>query len=186
MTTVMTRNGVDVGRLVDTINAIKENPSIARFQFRTSTRWEEGGRSRTTIASFSGAGQENVAHAQRFELVGDEPDVLLGKDAGPNAVESVLHALASCIAVGYVYNAAAQGIDIQELTFDIEGNLDLRGFLGLSEEVRPGFSDIQLTYHVKADAPREKLEELCEYVQRTSPVLDIIRNSVPVSIELAG
>ena len=98
---------------------------------------------------------------------------MLGQNAGPNAVEAVLHALASCLAVGFIYNAAAQGIKVDQLEFDIEGDLDLHAFLGLSDEVRPGYENITLTYRVKADAPRRQLEQLCEYVQRTSPVVDI-------------
>jgi uncharacterized OsmC-like protein len=116
--------------------------------------------------------------------VGDEPGVLLGGNAGPNAVEASLHALASCLSVGFIYNAAAMGIEVSSLEFDLEGDIDLQGFLGLSEVVRPGYSGIRIKYRVRADAPRDKLEELCDYVQRTSPVLDIIRNPVPVSIDL--
>lgn len=111
--------------------------------------------------------------------------MLLGGNAGPNAVEAILHALASCLAVGFVYNAAAQGITVESLNFDLEGDLDLQAFLGLSEDVRPGFENIRLTYRVKSDAPREKIEALCDYVQRTSPVLDMLRNPVPVSVALA-
>jgi uncharacterized OsmC-like protein len=117
-------------------------------------------------------------------LEGDEPPVLLGNNAGPNAVEAVLHALAACLSVGFIYNAAAQGIHVQSLSFRLEGDIDLHGFLGLSEEVRPGYEGIRLSYRVKSDAPREKIEALCEYVKKTSPVLDIIRNPVPVSITL--
>ncbi|GIW04369.1 MAG: hypothetical protein KatS3mg059_0989 [Thermomicrobiales bacterium] len=112
--------------------------------------------------------------------------MLLGTNAGPNAVEAVLHALASCLAVGFIYNAAAQGITVDALDFRLEGDLDLRGFLGLSDQVRPGYEGIRLTYRVKTDAPREKVEELCAYTQQTSPVLDIIRNPVPVTITLEG
>ena len=119
-------------------------------------------------------------------LQGDEPPVLLGTNTAPNAVEAMLHALASCLIVGFVYNAAARGITINALDFDLEGDLDLHAFLGLSETVRPGFSEIRVRYRVDADAPRETLEELGEYVQRTSPVLDIVRNPVPVSVKLAG
>jgi uncharacterized OsmC-like protein len=96
-----------------------------------------------------------------------------------------LHALASCLAVGFVYNAAAQGVQVDGLEFDLEGDIDLHGFLGLSEQIRPGYQNIRVSYRVKSDAPREKLEELCEYVQKTSPVLDIIRNPIPVSVTLA-
>jgi uncharacterized OsmC-like protein len=95
-----------------------------------------------------------------------------------------LHALASCLAVGFIYNAAAQGVHVESLSFDLEGELDLRAFLGLSEAVRPGYESIRLAYQVKSDAPREKIVELCNYVQKTSPVLDIIRNPVPVTVSL--
>lgn len=179
-------NGVNVDQLVGTVNAIKENPSLARFTFRAQTEWAGGGHSRTTIQSFYGAGAEDTSRAQPFVMEGDEPPVLLGQNAGPNAVEAVLHALASCLAVGFVYNAAAQGIHVEQLTFDLEGDLDLHAFLGLSDTVRPGYEGIRLTYRVKADAPRARLEELCNYVQKTSPVLDIIRNPVPVYISLAN
>jgi uncharacterized OsmC-like protein len=177
-------NGVNVDQLVGTINAIKENPSLARFQFRAETEWVAGGHSRTTIQRFYGAGQEDASRAQPFVLEGDEPPVLLGGNAGPNAVEAVLHALASCLSVGFIYNAAAQGIQVESLAFRLEGDLDLHAFLGLSDQVRPGYEGIRLTYRVKSNAPREKVEALCEYVQKTSPVLDIIRNPVPVSISL--
>jgi uncharacterized OsmC-like protein len=179
-------NGVNVDQLMDTIHAIKENPDLARFQFRAHNEWLGGGRSRTTIKSFYGAGQEDETRTAPFVLEGDEPPVLLGSNSGPNAVEAVLHALASCLAVGVAYNASAQGINIESLSFDLEGDLDLRAFLGLSEKVRPGYENIRLTYRVKSDASREKIEELCQYVQKTSPVLDILRNPVPVTISLQG
>jgi hypothetical protein len=86
--------------------------------------------------------------------------------------------------VGFVYNAAARGIQVESLDFDLEGDLDLQAFLGLSEQVRPGYQGIKVTYRAKTDAPREQVEALCEYVQNTSPVLDIIRNPVPVTVTL--
>jgi uncharacterized OsmC-like protein len=177
-------NGVNVDQLVTTVNAIQQNPGLARFQFRAHNEWSEGGHSRTTIQGFYGAGQEDTSRSQPLILEGDEPAVLLGGNAGPNAVEAVLHALASCLAVGFIYNAAAQGINVESLSFDMEGDLDLRAFLGLSEAVRPGYESIRLTYRVKSDAPREKMVDLYNYVQKTSPVLDIIRNPVPVTISL--
>ena len=178
-------NGVNVDQLVDTVEAVQENPDIARFQFRARNEWINGGHSRSTIQGFFGAGQKDTSRSQPFVLDGDEPPVLLGNNTGPNAVETVLHALASCLAVGFVYNAAAQGIKVESLSSEVEGELDLHAFLGLSEEVRPGFENIRLTYHVKSDAPREKVEALCAYVQETSPVVDILRNPVPVTITLA-
>jgi uncharacterized OsmC-like protein len=177
-------NGVNVDQLVATVNAIKQNPDLAHFQFRAHNEWLEGGHSRTFIQGFYGAGQEDTSRTKPFVLEGDEPPVLLSDNAGPNAVEAILHALASCLAVGFIYNAAALGIEVASLKFDMEGDLNLRAFLGLSEEARPGYEGIRLTYQVKSNAPREKIEELCGYVQKTSPVLDILRNPVPVSISL--
>ena len=182
--TLTSLNDVNVTQLVETINAIKDNPDLARFQFRAHSEWQGGGQSRTVIQDFYGAGQEDTSRSEPFVLEGDEPPVLLGDNAGPNAVEAVLHALAACLAVGFVYNAAAQGIEVKELEFDLQGDLDLHAFLGLSEDTRPGYEGISVTYRVDADAPRQDLVALCEYVQKTSPVVDILRNPVPVNIEL--
>jgi uncharacterized OsmC-like protein len=179
-------NGVNVDHLVGTIEAVKGNPALAKCKFRAETEWISGGHSRTTIRSFYAAGQEDTSRAQPFSLEGDEPPVLLGENHGPNAVEVVLHALASCLAVGFIYNAAAMGIHVEELSFKLEGDLDLHAFLGLSEQTRPGYENIRLIYRVRSDAPREKVIELCNYVQKTSPVLDIIRNPVPVTVALEG
>ncbi len=124
--TVQQINGVDVEQLTATVGAIKENPSVAKFRFRAQTEWIEGGRSRTRIQSFYGAGQEDDSRAEPFILEGDEPPVLLGTNQAPNAVEAVLHALASCLSVGFVYNAAAQGITVESLDFDMEGAICMR------------------------------------------------------------
>ncbi|NJD78166.1 MAG: OsmC family protein [Candidatus Methanoperedens sp.] len=177
-------NGIDVDQLLATINAVKQNPDIARFQFRTDTEWVSGGHSRSSAQGFFGAGTEDSSRKKPFIIEGDEPPVLLGSNAGPNAVEAILASIGSCLAVGFVYNAAAQGIKVKSLRFTIKGDIDLHGFLGLSEEIRPGYQNISVNYKINSDAPREKIEELCEYVQRTSPVLDMIRNGLPVSVTL--
>lgn len=175
-------NGVNVDQLMETVNAVKDNPDLAKFKFRATTKWVEGGHSRTSIKSFYGAGQEDTSRANAFIVDGDEPPVLLGENKGPNAVESVLQALASCLTVGFSYNASAMGIAVNSLEFDIEGDIDLHGFLGLSDEVRPGYGGIRLTYRVDCDAPSDKVDELWAHVQKTSPVLDILRNPVSVTI----
>lgn len=184
MSTQTIMNGVNVDQLVDTINHVKDQPELAKFKFRATNEWVDGGHSRTTIQSFYGAGQEDTTRSKPFVMEGDEPPVLMGGNRAPNAVESVLHALASCISVGFIYNASAQDIKVEELEMKMEGDIDLHGFLGLSDQVRPGYENIRLTYRVKANASEEKLTELCDYVQKTSPVLDIINNPVPVSIEM--
>lgn len=177
-------NGIDIDGLVATVQAIQADPNLARFRFRSHTDWVSGGNVKTRIQGFYGAGHEDTSRTVPFTLEGDEPSVLLGTDKGPNAVEVVLHALASCLAVGFIYNAAARGIRVDALEFDIDGDLDLQGFLGLSEKARPGYEGIRVRYRVKADASQEKLLELCDYVQKTSPVLDILRNPVPVKVSL--
>jgi uncharacterized OsmC-like protein len=181
-TTEDTRNGVNVTQLVETVGAIQNDPTLATFRFRAHNTWLGGGYSRTSIHGFWGAGQEDSSRTAPFTLDGDEPPVLLGHNRAPNAVETVLHALASCLAIGFAYNAAAQGIEVRSLEFDLEGELDLHGFLGLSQQTRAGYQGITVTYRVDADATPEQIDELCSYVQRTSPVLDIISNPVPVTV----
>ena len=181
-----TVNGVNVDRIVATVNAIKAEPDLARFRFRSTTEWVNGGHSRTHIKGFYGAGEEDISRNTAFTLESDEPFILSGSNLGPNAVEAILYALASCLAVGFAYNAAIQKIKIDALDFTLEGEIDLHGFLGLSEQVKPGYQHIHVFCRLKSDASREKLLELCEYVERTSPVLDIIRNPVPVTVTLQG
>ncbi len=184
MATMVMRNGVDVDRLVATIGAVKEDPALARFTFRARSTWEHGGRSRGEIREFEHAGQTTNERSEAFHLTGDEPPVLLGSNAGPNAVELVLQALAFCYGVGYVYNAAARGIDIAELRYEVEGDLDLHRFLGLGGP-RAGFGQIRAKAWVRSsNGSREQLEELCQYVQDTSPVLDILTAPVPVTTDL--
>ena len=178
------QNGVNVDQLVATVGAIQANPELARFQFRTESEWTGGGHSRARIKSFFGAGKEDSSRSAPFVVEGDEPPVLLGDNKAPNAVELVLAALSSCLSVGFAYNAAAQGVTLDSLEFRIEGDVDLHGFLGLSESVRPGFNNIRVTCRVSSRAAPEKLQAIWEHVQKTSPVLDICRNPVPVALTL--
>jgi uncharacterized OsmC-like protein len=111
--------------------------------------------------------------------------VLLGSNAGPNAVELLLAALGFCYGVGYVANAAARGIEISELRYEVEGDIDVQNFLGMTRETRPGFSAIRARAWVRSrNASAEQLDELCQYVQDTSPVRDVLANPVPVSTSL--
>lgn len=169
------RNGIDVNKLNDLIDFIRANPEVANFQFKADTEWINGGNSRTKIQTSSG---------KPFTLEADELPILLGTGKAPNAVQAVLHALGSCLIVGFVYNAAARGINVEAVELAIEGDLDLHRFLGISEDVRPGYQNIRVSCNVKCDAPRETVEELWEYVQKTSPVMDIVRNEIPVHISL--
>jgi uncharacterized OsmC-like protein len=178
-------DGVNVDQLLSTINAIKENPGLAKFKFRANNRWINGGRNRTSIKGFYGPGQEDATRKQTFVFDNDEPAPLLGEDNSANPVEFVLHALAGCLTTSLVYHAAAQGIKIDSVESTFEGDLDLRGFLGMDDDVRNGYENIRVTFKIKADAPDEKLKELCELAQKRSPVFDIVTNAVPVTVRLA-
>lgn len=183
MATITARNGVNVDQLMATIGAVQQDPNVAAFTFKASSTWRSGARSDGVIKDFVHAGQPAV-RPEAFRLAGDEPPVLLGSNEGPNAVELLLQALGFCYAVGYVYNAAARGIEISELRYEIEGDLDLRSFLGL-EGPRAGFTAIRATSWVKSpNAGKEQLEELCQYVQDTSPVRDCLANPIPVTTDL--
>lgn len=179
MQTIETTNGVNVEQLVETIEAIREQPEIADFRFRVTNRWVDGGQNETTISGFFGACQE-VERERSFELAADEPPVLLGNDSGPNPVEYALTALASCMTTTMVYHAAARGIRVESVESRLEGDLDLHGFLGLKDDVRKGYKDVRVSFKVKADATPEQLAELTKY----SPVFDIFSNPVPVSVDV--
>lgn len=181
-TATLADNGVNVQQLLDTIEQVKNDPEVGLFKFRADSKWVKGGNCQTKIKEFYGAKQEDTSRLKPFVLESDEPPILMGNNKGPNAVELVLQALASCLTVGFVYNASAQGINVESLEFVTEGDIDLQGFLGVSKNVRPGYQNINLKYKVKADASEEKLNELWEYVKQTSPVLDILRNPIKVSI----
>lgn len=183
-TTTSTPNGIDVPRLVETIQAIGDDPSLAAFTFRARSSWQEGTYNVGQIGTFDHAGEQDESRAASFVLHGDEPPVLLGANKGPNAVELLLQALAFCYAVGFAANAAAKGIEIEHMEYEVEGDLDVRAFLGLDGS-RPGFSAIRVTGRVaSANGTPEQLEELCRYVQDTSPVRDCLANPVPVETRL--
>jgi uncharacterized OsmC-like protein len=174
-------NGVDVDRLQQTLSAIGQDPSLAKFQFRLDNKWLGGGYNRSTASSFSGAGMDHV-HARPFELYADEPPVLLGADAAANAGELLLHALTACITAAIVYHAAARGIEIEEIDSSIEGDIDLRGFLGLDEEVRKGFQQIRMKLRIKADMPDDELQALAALGPQFSPLYDSLVNGSPVMV----
>jgi uncharacterized OsmC-like protein len=184
MSTVTARNGIDVDQLVGTVDAIKQDPNLAAFIFRARSTWKEGTHNLGEIGAFTHAGSEDRSRAEPFVLQGDEPPVLLGANHGPNAVELLLQALAFCYAVGYAANAAARGIELTRMEYEIEGDLDVRPFLGL-DGPRPGFTAIRATARVSSpNATAEQLEELCRYVQDTSPVRDCLANPIPIDTVL--
>jgi uncharacterized OsmC-like protein len=176
-------NGINVDELLSTIDAIKEQPELAKFQFRASNKWVGGTNNRTTVNEFYGAGQEH-ARENPFVIEKDEPQILLGTDLGANPVEYALTALAGCLTTTLVCFAAAQGVELIEVESRFEGDADLRGFLGLDENTRMGCENIRATFHIKSDAPQEKIQELIELAQNRSGVFDMLANKVPISVKL--
>jgi uncharacterized OsmC-like protein len=184
MRTTTPANGIDVDQLLQTIGAVQDDPNIASFTFRAASTWQDGTLNTGRIHGFTHAGSEDTSRDEPFEIASDEPPVLLGRNQGPNAVELVLQALGFCYAVGYVANAAARGIDIDRMDYEVEGDIDVRSFLG-QDGPRPGFTEIRVTGTVSSsNAGEEQLTELCQDVQDTSPVRDIIANPVPVHTSL--
>ena len=176
-----TRNGVDTATLFATLDAVKANPDIAKFRFRATNRWISGTHNQSTIHGFYGAMQE-MTHQQAHVYDADHPAVLVGEDNGPTPVEFVLHALGCCLMAGVASIAAARRVDLQEVVAKIEGDVDLQGVLGLSDQVRNGYQAIRVRFEIKGDAPEEKLREIVEQSRKRSAVFDVLTRPVPVEI----
>ena len=173
-------NGVNLDILKGTVNAIQEDSDLGICHFRATNQWVDGAHNRSTVTGFYGAKQE-MAHKQAFHMVSDEPAILAGNDDGANPVEHLLHALASCITTSIVAHAAVRGIELQEIESDLEGDIDLNGFLGLKSETPKGFTNIRANYRVKAAAEDiETIKSLASF----SPVLNTLLSGVPVAVSV--
>jgi uncharacterized OsmC-like protein len=176
------RNGVDTAALFATIDAVREDPELAKFRFRATNTWVSGTHNRSTIEGFFGVKQE-MTHKAAWTYDADHPAVLVGDDNGPTPVEYLLHALAACLAAGLANIAAARAVNLSEVTATVEGDIDLLGILGLSDEVRNGFQQIRVAFTLRGDDP-DKLRAVVEQARGRSAVFDVITNGVPVSIEV--
>lgn len=163
-----------------TIEKVKNEPALGASKFRVKNRWMTGGHNRSEAKGFYTAGREDDTRTRPHVMDADEPSILAGTDKGANPVEHVLHALASCLTTSMVYHAATRGIEIEELESTLEGDLDVRGLMGLAADVRKGYQHIRVNFKVKSNATAQELKALCEY----SPVFDTIRNPVAVTINL--
>jgi len=179
------RNGVNVTNLFNTINLVDEHREAAAFQFRATNRWISGTHSESRIRGFFGAGQEDETRTEDFVLQADHTQVLNGNDEGPTPVEYVLHALAACLTAGIGNVASARGVELDFVESTVEGDIDLQGILGLSDEVRNGYQRIRVSFRIAGDASDEKLRQIVEQSKARSAVFDIVTNGVPVEIEVA-
>lgn len=177
------RNGVDTTTLFATLDAVKQAPEAAKFQFRAHNEWVSGTHNRGTIADFFGVGEER-SHERTFVFDADHPAVLVGQDQGPTPAEFLLHALAACLTSGLANIAAVRGVKLTEVRSTVTGDIDLNGILGLDAGVRNGYQQITVRFTVKGDAPAEKLRELVEQSRARSAVFDVITSGVPVTIDV--
>ncbi len=178
-------NGFDVQAAASTIAALKADKSLAKFEFRARNKWISGGENRSTIRDFYGAGQEDTSRSSAFDFTSGEPPVLLGNNEGANPVEFLLHAIAGCVTTTFVLHAMARGITIFELSTELQGDIDLQGFLGLDDNVPAGYEQIKIRMHVRADCSEQELDELLGYAEQHSPTCNTVCRPVPVLIERA-
>lgn len=173
-------NGLNVTEYHRIVDDVRVQPELAKFEFRATNQWENGGYNVTTIKGFYGAGEEQGTDDRQFIVDADEPPVLLGVDRAPNPVEYLLHALAACLTSSIVYKAASRGIHVDSIEASLEGDLDARAFLELSDNSRKGYEGIRANFRVRSQASAEVIKELAEF----SPVLDVIRDGTPVSLQV--
>jgi uncharacterized OsmC-like protein len=178
-----TSNGLNVEQMVQTVEALKNDPQLAQFEFRARNQWINGGENRSTIQDFYGAGAEDESRSEPFVYTNGEPPILLGNNEGGNPVEFLLHALAGCVTTTTVLHATARGIAIHKLSTVLVGDIDLQGLLALDDEAPVGYRSIRIEMDIEADASDEEIEELISFARDHSPVCNTVCRPVPVSLE---
>ena len=176
-------NGLDMEALVGTVEAVKNDPSLGAFEFRATNQWINGGENRSRIKEFYGAGSEDESRTDAFEFTNGEPPVLLGANEGANPVEFLLHALAGCVTTTTVLHAAARGIQIERLSTELVGTIDVQGLLALDDAVPVGYEQIQIKMDIKADCSDEELDDLLAFAKDHSPVCNTICRPIPVTVK---
>ena len=183
MTTVAD-NGVNVQALLDAREVLKGAPEAAQFTWRASAKWQSGVHSTIKVQSFFGLGQEQN-HKQESVFEADHPEVFAAEDGGITPIEYLLVGLASCLSAGVASVAQNRGIQLHSVEATVEGNHDIRGILGADSDVRNGFNDVKVTFHIDADASREDIEALVAQSQKRSAVYDALTNPTNVTVEVA-
>ena len=175
-------NGLDMEALTGTVAAVKQDPSLGNFEFRATNQWINGGANRSRIKEFYGAGSEDESRKEAFEFTNGEPPVLLGNNEGANPVEFLLHALAGCVTTTTVLHAAARGIQIERLSTELIGTIDVQGLLALDDTVPVGYEQIQIKMDIEADCSDEELNDLLAFARDHSPVCNTVCRPVPVTV----
>jgi uncharacterized OsmC-like protein len=173
-------NGVDVGQVMNVIGAIEADSGYAKFQWRATNRWIDGGMSRSRVKEFFAGNAEDTTRQEAFSLDADEPAIAAGLNRAPNSMEQLLHSLATCLTGTLVYHAAVRGIEIEAVESSYSGDMDVRGLFGLADDVRKGFEKVSVDMRVKSSATVEELTEMALF----SPVYDVISRALPVEFTL--
>jgi uncharacterized OsmC-like protein len=177
------RNGLNLEQMVQTVDALKNDPTLAQFEFRAHNQWINGGENRSCIQGFYGAGDEDTSRTEPFVFINGEPPVLLGNNEGANPVEFLLHALAGCVTTTTVLHATARGINIRRLSTELVGEMDLQGLLALDDVAPVGYKSIRIRMDIEADASDEEIDELLAFAEGHSPVCNTVCRPVPVTVE---
>ena len=177
-------NGVNVQALLEARDALKAAPEAAQFTWRASAKWQGGVHSTMEVQGFYGLGQEQ-SHKKSSVFEADHPEVFAATDDGITPIEYLLVGLASCLTGGIASVAENRGIQLRSVESTVEGAHDIRGILGADSDVRNGFNDIKVTFHIDADASREDIEALVAQSQKRSAVFDALANPTNVTVEVA-
>jgi uncharacterized OsmC-like protein len=182
-TTSVTHNGVSLDELTGLVTKVQSNVhGLGKLTFRSKSKWINGAHSQSTCDSHWALGKEHKRPTPVF-LEADEPATLLGTDMAANAGEIALHALSACLNVTYAYNAAAMGIDIHSLSFELETDGNLAGFMELDPKIRPGLSEIRVKVNLACNGTPQQVKELHDKVRRTSPLYDTFKNPVDIKMK---
>ena len=179
-------NGIHLEGLREVIGSVKHDPSLGHSEFRATNQWADGTHCRAHVKGFYSLGQEDDTRTGTYSYDMDEPPALMGNNVGPNPTEFALVALSGCLTTTLVVYAAAKGYKLDSVESHLAGDLDLRGFFGLDESVKRGYSNIRVTFDIKGDITEAQKHELIELAQKYSPVFDIVSNPTPVHVALAG
>ena len=177
-------NGVNVGALLEAREALRNAPQAAKFTWRASCKWKNGTHSQTKISGFHGLGEEQK-HKTEFSFEADHPEIFASEDLGATPIEFVLVGLASCLTAGVAAVAQNRGIQLRSVEAKLTGTMDLQGILGIDSDVRNGYDDIKVTFHIDADASKDEIKALVAQSQKRSAVYDVVTNPTNVTVEVA-
>ena len=183
MAEVSVKNGVNVEALLAAREVLRGAPQAAKFTWRASCKWQNGTHSRTKILGFHGLGEEQK-HKTEFSFEADHPEIFASEDLGVTPIEFVLVGLASCLTAGVAAVAQNRGVQLKSVEAKLEGTMDIQGILGIDRDVRNGYDDIKVTFHIDADAPKKEIEAIVAQSQKRSAVYDVLTNPTNVTVSV--